>query len=1035
MGAKLSEAHEPDRFLSHIPVLREVTDSEQMNSKLLELYSKLDKLKEGKGDTSPASRAEINTLTKAIREILTGSDLYMTLQDMKKAVEIAEKENLEDLTDSDLSMNILRLKQYRTIRDIIRTMQADNMRVREGVMERVQEIERSASLASDRMESEYDKRAFERNYDLNAIVQKSGFKDYAITLNTHHSQIVQYGMRLVSEGKFRAEQELRTYMDRLDTLRPGLESWAKSNGRSLQDAYDLMIMERPWGRTLVPVLSDEFKTLRAEMQEKIMNDKDVAQRNLARKWADSVYKVREGAKERYMEDLKRAEQRFANLSGKGSLDYEQRLQDWITRHDVWNKPDARLQEGKRYMELTEEALDRYMSERYRFINDNPPLKAWLDEWKKIMAEVDSKVDRRISPNFIPAVPVAMGEVISSQPGYVAKHVMDGFKRNFTIEMDMDERMGGEKRSIPLAFTSYHKGSNGKIDPRMYSTDMRAVMYRFLDSALKHEQLADIEPQLLLLEQKLISSKVAPVINGELVRDKAEQIDSKTVDIFRSLISSELYGNRFDSNTQVSVLGKKISVEKTVLAARSMFSSIRMTLPVRAALAATISGESLIRSQIASNPNFGGENAYRKTLRMMVPTAQGVFDEKLDVLLDEFDSRAELVASREARRARHSFFNRYMDPHYQYKPLIETDNLLHGMTMGMMLHSFAIVDNELVRIENLPEGTKSIIESVEVKDGKLVTPIPENIKMELSLMHRMEMLQITGSMSQYDFAAYRANLIADSFMQFKGWMPGLLQGHFGETQYVEIMKRMTEGKYRGAFKTLGASLTASSDELQTEVGMAIMTRNAFKVMGKALMTLAVPRSYVISKTERDRKKKGGSWSEAQENEFQDRRRRLMAEFEQFKRNAASPRFRNMELNEANLEEYIRMREGSVRGTMVEIKNVLLLSLFSMLATSALDDDEDRTSSYLRARYTSLMERTIMEMAQFMSPIEMMKVIKQPMPLLGLAEMGFRLGQETLKRSTLLLTGQDVKAGSTPYPHYFLSFFPGYNNIRFVLGMDN
>jgi hypothetical protein len=137
---------------------------------------------------------------------------------------------------------------------------------------------------------------------------------------------------------------------------------------------------------------------------------------------------------------------------------------------------------------------------------------------------------------------------------------------------------------------------------------------------------------------------------------------------------------------------------------------------------------------------------------------------------------------------------------------------------------------------------------------------------------------------------------------------------------------------------------------------------------------------------------------------------------------------MALNDANLEEFMQMRESSVRGTLLEIRNVLVLQILSGLATAALGDDDDENSYYV-SRYNKVLDRTVMEMAQFMSPIEMMKVIKQPMPLLGLAEMGYRLAQESVKRGTMLAMGEDVRAGSTPYPHYFLQFSPGYNNVRF------
>jgi hypothetical protein len=781
------------------------------------------------------------------------------------------------------------------------------------------------------------------------------------------------------------------------------------------------------------VLSEDFKKVRKEMYDLLMSDKE-GDRRVAMKWARENFQRKENAEELYKKDLERFKT-FLNTAtaGEKSKRYDEMLNQWKRDHDIWDKDNltAWLGKGKRYLELNPESFERNVSDRYRVIMNTPELMAWTKLWKDTLLMLDRRMPHaHISQSMVPVLPVTMGEVMGTRPSNAGKVLKDQFTRNFTVETELDERFGSNVKSIPLRFMRPLRNSNGVVDTSMYSRDLRDAMYQFMQSALENEKLTEIEGQMLLLREILPDTMVGLMKDGRLSRAAEDrklvsEADPETVKIFQALINSELYGEKWKEDSTMTVFGVKMSKGKSVQSLMSLWSRIRMTLPIKAAISAGVAGESFMRAQMNSNPNFG-EGNYIRSVEMALRD-----NERFAALAHRFDALSEPQSRIVARGERSTMAARIMDPVYGYAPLITMDRMLNAMTMVTMLHSYGIKDGDAIRLSELPEGTKSIAESMEVKDGKITTEIPQEILTKMIMMHRMEMLGITGSASMYDFAAYHNDMMSSVLMQFKSWMPGLVQGKFGETRFDRNMDRFTEGRYKGAFRAMNSAF--DRENIEGEYSLRVLLKKTADTGLHALHALVRDSAYTLSSEERAKRITAGTWDKvADEKKFQDRRNRMLAEYEVFRNNTNIPRFKKPgPPTDADIEEFMRMRQQSVRGMMTEVRNVLGLLLMSSVLTAALEGDDDEPMTYAESLTDRIMARIIMEMAQFMNPVELAKVLKQPVALLGLFELLARITTNGVDNMVdLIQYGAAGEPGDkTGWFHYTPQLIRGYNTFKF------
>ena len=103
-----------------------------------------------------------------------------------------------------------------------------------------------------------------------------------------------------------------------------------------------------------------------------------------------------------------------------------------------------------------------------------------------------------------------------------------------------------------------------------------------------------------------------------------------------------------------------------------------------------------------------------------------------------------------------------------------------------------IDKEgvLQRLVDLPAGTKSLWESFSKnhKEGNLIIEgltqsSYEDFRLRVKAMAR----KIKGEMSDENITAFSTSLTGQIMMQFKSWMPGVVESRFGDRKYNDVLK--------------------------------------------------------------------------------------------------------------------------------------------------------------------------------------------------------------------------------------------------------
>jgi hypothetical protein len=1032
-----------DPYLMQIPMTEEKSENLEIRKGLGRIYRRLKELTPmGGKNMSNSAKAERDLLVKAIKELHNDSDLRWTMSDMDLVLnEVNRALNGEVMmTDNELGQaySMLGLLEHlHTMLDAKVSEMPEDVQVekREQLNTR---LRKSLDLRMA-VGNEYNGRVLKKNYDLSAVNIPTTLKDMLSSTGTVNNEILAYTANLLREREESAMTELNPHVQRFDDLRKGLEAWGKRNGKSLPEIYDMFLEDTGYGLSVLKVLSQEFKEERNSMLA-LYETQEPADVKKALEWMRSNYRIKDNAKELYERDLERTRgflrERYISETSQG---YQRGLERFIAQRDVWGSEEAWMnRDGHRYLELTPEKFEKAQSEKFRSIKDHPELMAWYDAWKEHMHMIDMMIpNESIRHNFMPSILADTGQVLMRGDNYL-KYLKESVKRSLVVETDLDEQLGGSRvKVVPLKYIKPLRGNNGEIDPSLYSRDMFGALIQFTEEALRHRNLSDVEGEVMMLRQMLAQSKVH--LNrkkGSRISDEVGLLegDPQAMRIFDALTDSKMYGVTFSEDDTFNFFGSEISKAKLLRLLMSSWSRIRMTGPVKGAAAAFIAGSFSTKAMFKGNPNYG-ENAYMDAVKMSIPDWAGGQGSRFAALSSWGDASSEPYRVIMERENRAHTASRVLDPIYGYYPLIPADRMLHSMAYVALLHNWAVNEKgEVKRLSELPEGTKSLAETLEVKDGRVVTEIDPAVITELRMIHQAEMRGITGSMALSDYAAYHHNIYLMAVMQFKGWMPGMAQARLGEMRYDRTTRRFFEGRYLGALKAAGARY--SKENMDAELGGWALLESVARTAARAAMTLVMDTNYTILAAEKESVDKKRGWTAEKDRVYNERRERLKQEFTIFRATTTIPSLRKAFESEAEenrkFEEFLVMRQASVRSTMMEMRQILGMMFMSMLLGAAFDDDDEL--NYANRRTSDLLARVIMEMAQFINPIEFAKVMQQGIPIVGMLESIAWIANRGFQDTVDLL----IEGGEAPpvkwKPSPLLKIAPGFNNLSWIAGID-
>jgi len=1034
-----------DPELMQYPVANELPEG-LMEKKVQEFHQRRDELK-GRKKTEAVIR-ELNTIRTTLKElanvgsmVATRSELGSLIKYAQDGLKIKKKDSPEYLSMKDIVglQNALSLYANTTaitgykLKDIKDKKEKASFRIKMALIsEKVDQVVNDLRL-------EGRKRLYEDlptdfvDLDANSVpIRNDQWMTDVASVDNEYFKAAMYVYVAAQEDR---EERYRDLVRKWTPLNKKVEEWAAGKGMSTRQAMKKLATPTSMGMRLVNMFKEEFNAKRKEMYADAASGRD-ADVLKAVKWTRENYQIMEGAKERYKKAKERKSKKLIEeFITKTSYGYKTKMAQFEKSNDVFDKDnvDAWVHRSSlKYLEVKPEKAKDLYSKEYGELNQvgNEPLLAFYTAWKSQIADFNDLLDGRyINTNTIPSILIG-----SIEAGFEGKGAVSTFAKNMmhsiTIEEENEEQIGEDTvKRVPLGHLKPILNDKGEFDESRISMDLGRAMLLFGDAIYKHVALDDAEARIQMIRSLLSIQREVRMKGGKFLY-KGGRIDTKdlsegTLSEFDTMMDVLLYGNISKLELgSFKMNGKTVSVAKLLMQMKVQYGKIKMTLPIKAAAGAATSAIAFRRAKAVDNPNYSQETLMKgMTLWHQDNAKYKAFSKFFDVHSKDFRFESE-------QSMRGDILSKYMDSVYLYYPLIPADEMGDRRLLIAMLYTHGISkEGKLARLEDLPEGEKSLIETATFKDD-VMGGIPKAVRFEMKMRFMEEVKGVRGNMSPYMFALYESNVMFSIGMQFKGWMPEMLQDRFGKIKYNIWADRLMEGRYR----TLIRQTVNSGKELdKDDVPVELQEMAWYEVMGstakgiKELVTMLVSvKGYTSSAKKIQKLKDDKNWSDKDQKKADKTKAIYEEQMKEMQRNTTSPKLKNMDL-----EAYMQFQEQNISSALAELRYVFSWLLLTGLMGMAAGDEDDKLLNKGHTKLMDLMGRINMELAMFINPLEALYLNKSGIPLFGMLEMFGHLVTNGSDEIRDKIMGENSPNDTTPPGYYLASFVYGTSNIRWLL----
>jgi len=996
-------------YLNPIPVAGERTGVEAIDKLIDELKALHDDLKKRSKVMSEAEKAKKIRKSASLRKAMLQLQLRKSFSGYieNAFVEFATidamlKENKKTpLTDAQLMDMKENLKVYTDISKKVAALKLrDKIDAKEDAkLKQVQaKAEEKVAMVDELLKERFinsAKSAGVTDYTLNAL-QEKGYKPVGMmariftSLSRIDHPLFRTLWNLVNKANIvtrKATEDLAEQaVEKVDNYR----TWAASKGYSGANMYDPLI-DRKTGK-MISKFSPEFYKER----EKRMKANDW-------EWIKNNTVLNEEGLKKYLN-----EQRTFIRTHVYSSDaaYNTRLREaYLKRleleYNVFEHNEAWLNPNPFFTKFMK-PLEKWHSKEYQFIKANKPALEFYEFFTSKMREFSeflplSKNDKFVNPDrFIPNVEKDLIEnVLSNGGGSTVKGLGSNFAEMFEYKAGEDPMFGqvneitGEKEMVvPVYYT-------GEIDPSRKSYDLGRLLVLFGKMAYNYKNMSEIEGTVRNLRQTLADSKESLVdgsgkifknaLTGKVV---TKMVSADTLTSFNDFMNYYVYGIKQKDNWGYFTKTKKVLNEET-----GEVEEVEMKQSwnkVAGGALRAFSAKALGLNLISAGANaFGGFSntvimsagrqffTKRQWAKSMSMVTAGNFNPKVRMLMAYLNMTGEKDLSKLADDA--SINNILRKPGYDNIFFLQsgTDYLIHNVSALSIMQNFGVdKDGKVKRLDKLPEGTKSILDSVELKDGKLnldkILSDEEFAKLRAKSQAIGE--KMIGMSTRDNVSGFRMTMMGQALMQFRGWIPRTVGARFGETRFDAELEVVEEGRY----KSLWAQL---------------VNKRALPLIGELISGVTIGEFGQTTKE--------------------------VVRLKYLKYLEENP---TIDPNEVTEEMFYEMHVANVKATMMELALITAFGFLAMSLKAGWDDDDEmdkRTRNYA----TKMLNRTMDELLFYVNPDSLTAITKGALPVFGLFTDIQNFISELGGQSIGFLTGDEEKMDKNKPGWRFARLFPG------------
>jgi hypothetical protein len=910
-------------YLGQIPTTQEVTTFSKFNDLLATLREELN-FHENKLANKPSdeiSRVKVDELRKAIDSLLIDKDFTVLsnrikhlLQDIETRVHIEDNENPYYMDFDELNDSIKLLQMYETISDrsssFIRDLLIDTPEVAESTLADLDNLRRKVIDTKEIVFNEVVDRLQQLSRkDITEEQVDAGIIGYLKSMSDFNAPLIVLLRDLIQEATTKTKNNTEVLEDEIKELRDELEEWAKTNNKTIQEGYE-MLVNTDTGN-LISKLNPKFYDLYRAKAE----TKDIV-------WFKDNYQIREGWKERFD---KRREQyiTFINKTfpeSEGKRDWY--LERWDRDNDLETSPDAWLNYNNHRYSLELKDISQWTSDRFKQLQnpENETLLKLYNYHRDKIREFENLVDRDFKVGFIPNIKKSFVDKVMTNKKNLGGNFLDAVKDSWDdIKDDLqiheghdDELMGAlEHRKIPVLYTRPLEGN-------VKSFDLLSNLLIFGHMAINHSHMEDIEGAAMagrnyLATQSIIptDSKGNPIIDkltDELKKVTGTQ-GNNNLRLYESFMDDFIYGKTIQ-NKELFPIGN-VSGNKLIKALMKYMSLKTLSFNWRSALPGAMAAY--------FNSYYGGvkEQFYSREQmfnahKMLVKREDR---DKFAKLREYFQVERENWSQEQANKLKANKASQIFTYENYYLLQRVPDEFVSDTILVAMLQNYGLDDNGMPkRLAYLPDNTPSLFDNVKLDNNEIsIEGMNDASFTAFRRIVKKVSQRMKGTNSQEDPSAIQYHVMGKALMHFRNWIAPMVAERFGNLGYSDEVNEFEVGRYRVLVGEL----------FHGERGLQGVAKKALKLFGD--LTLGMTGINKITGRKTIAVNSDALWSQFLNDPDQ-------------ANNEIRKKLKKGELsNQEAKKMYLELRNAQLRAVMAELRMVGLLLGAQLALLTDWDDD--------------------------------------------------------------------------------------------------
>ena len=783
---------------------------------------------------------------------------------------------------------------------------------------------------------------------------------------------------LKDSATYDKREQLKKFEQELSEKETNLFKWGASNGLSIQDTYNLLINKKTGD--LIPIFTKELY----DTKNKALADGDVAT-------LKKLYTHKFESDAKFLENLKERRDRYSRLL-KGRLN---NLEDSIDTDgeiittkasfvkqykrdmDTWEKDNNLLKHSQAWLNtflykshiltVKEEVQSQYMTDEYKYLTNNKELFAFykfFEEKIKLFRSALGVNYEDMPANFIPNVRKDIIEQLIDNQSLLKplKEIWESLSvREEDVYIKSTHSSTGElTRQIPKLFLNRFENVSDK------SFNLGRVLLLFANMTFEYENNSKIEAMSLALKAML--GNPAANQGGELAQDKFNHpikgfLDSfalspdkktKTFQLLEDMTDYYLYGIRYKES---SLLGN-YDTTQFFLRLKSYLSLKQLGFAYIPASGAFVVGHANVLLEGKKGVSYESNhlaNSYKLQIsdRKKMLGISGYFDVYSE---DPIEKMLEKQTTRKV--------DKYLSSRFAFSPLRRVDENLTDVVIGAMIQNWGIDSKgnlKKLNVKGRDTNIKSLLELTKFNSttGKItIEGITKDAFIAFRTAVKATMQNIIGNMSSEDISRTDLSLGLSFLMQFKTWMPAIIQERVGPIKYDERLQSLRQGRYSayiGTFKK-------TNYEIQNDMTLAAyFTKVAIPNISKLALDIAtfgLSTKFGLDRVNRDRAERHYiMWKQ----KIETTQPRLAAK--------------------VTFEEFLDMKQRQITAMVNEVRLIIIFATILMYLGG--DDPETGKPRYMENRATRLFAKILgkadSELGLITNVGQFADILKNPLPI--------------------------------------------------------